>query len=95
MITASYKALRAMVEADPLTPQQWQGLLDLRPDEQGAPSDRLITKKTVAELCSVSERQVERWAHDGLIRPRRFGRKCTRFLESDIARWITEGGEQS
>lgn len=48
-----------------------------------------LSPQEVADRLSVSVRTVFQYAKDGRLRPYRLGRKCTRFLASEVASLAT------
>lgn len=57
--------------------------------------DELLTVPEVAARLKVSEETVRRWLRDGHLRGRRIGstRAGWRVLESELRRFIEDGGE--
>ena len=84
----TYDAVRAMFRADPPSPQQLDGLTSLLPGELRPPPDRMLTTAEAAQRLGVCRRQVQRWASAGLLPARKYGRRCVRFRESDIVRFM-------
>lgn len=91
MNSLSFDALRTMLRADPLTPDQWQALNRLSPDGTPRATDRLLALPVVAGRLGMSERHAKRLARDGVLPAVRLGRRCVRYRESDVARLIVDG----
>jgi len=53
--------------------------------------DALLTVETVAQIVGVKPRTVWEWAQearDGFPKPKRYGRKLTRWRAGDVMEWL-------
>jgi excisionase family DNA binding protein len=55
-------------------------------------SVQLLRKREACERLGVSERQLEVFIAQGRLAVHRFGRRCVRIDERELARFVRDGG---
>lgn len=83
----SFVAVRALLQGDPPTTAQAVTIQELIhpavPEGDNVP-DCLWTKAQTARAFAVTPRTIETWAKTGKLSPVRHGRRCVRFLRSQV-----------